>query len=448
MSIDSKQIASGRRNDQDIAYMRSLSAAVVQRSPRYLMMIVLLIAILIAAAIAWMNWAQIDVVIRGNGKVVPASQVQLIQSLEGGVVSEILVKEGDQVSLDQPLLKISDIAFSGSFEENRLLYNELKAKSARLQAESSGQQFVRDPDLVKTVPSLVDSEQSLFESNEQQLKETLSIYEEQISQHKIVLQEAQSKQRQLQKSLDLVRQEITIKEPLMQRRIISEIDFLQLQQREAELEGELESVGISIPRIRSTANEARRTLEQNKLDFRNKAKLELNQVLAEISRLVEAQAALQDRVRRTTLRSPVEGVVQRLYTNTVGGVVTPGSEVLEIVPSGDALVVEVRIKPADIAYISVGQRARIKFSAYDFAIHGSVEGEVSLISADTITNEEGESYYVAKVVPDKAYVGDDESTLPIKVGMTSEADIITAKKSILEYFLKPIYRGLNKAAVS
>jgi len=448
VSYDSKQIASGRRNDQDIAYMRSLSAAVVQRSPRYLMIIVFLIAALIAAAIAWMNWAQIDVVIRGNGKVVPARQVQLIQSLEGGVVSEILVKEGDQVGLDQPLLKISDIAFSGSFEENRLLYNELKARSARLQAEASGEKFVRDAELGKTVPALVDSEQSLYESNAQQLKQTLSIYEEQISQHKVVLQEAQSKQRQLRKSLDLVRQEITIKEPLMQRRIISEIDFLQLQQREAELEGELESVGISIPRIRSTANEARRTLEQNKLDFRNKAKLELNQVSAELSRLVEAQAALQDRVRRTTLRSPVEGVVQRLYANTVGGVVTPGGEVIEIVPSGDALIVEVRIKPADIAYISVGQKARIKFSAYDFAIHGSVEGVVSLISADTITDEEGVSYYVVKVVPDTTYVGDDSSILPIKVGMTSEADIITAKKTILEYLLKPIYRGLNKAAVS
>jgi len=448
VSYDSKQIASGRHNDQDIAYMRSLSAAVVQRSPRYLMVIVFLIAVLIAAAIAWMNWAQIDVVIRGNGKVVPARQVQLIQSLEGGVVSEILVKEGDQVSLDQALLKISDIAFSGSFEENRLLYNELKARSARLQAEASGEKFVRDAELGKTVPTLVDSEQSLYESNAQQLKQTLSIYEEQISQHKIVLQEAQSKQRQLRRSLDLVRQEITIKEPLMQRRIISEIDFLQLQQREAELEGELESVGISIPRIRSTANEARRTLEQNKLDFRNKAKLELNQVSAELSRLVEAQAALQDRVRRTTLRSPVEGVVQRLYANTVGGVVTPGSEVIEIVPSGDALIVEVRIKPADIAYISVGQKARIKFSAYDFAIHGSVEGVVSLISADTITDEEGVSYYVVKVVPDTNYVGDESSVLPIKVGMTSEADIITAKKTILEYLLKPIYRGLNKAAVS
>jgi len=448
VSSDSKRIDNARRNDQDIAYMRSLSAAVVQRSPRYLMMIVLLIAALLGAAIAWMNWAKIDVVVRGNGKVVPASQVQLIQSLEGGIVTDILIKEGDVVKAGQSLIKISDIAFSGSFEENRLLYNELKAKSARLKAESSGGKFVRDEELVKTAPSLVDSEQSLFLSNAQQLKETLSVYEEQISQHEIALKEAQSKERQLKKSLDLVRQEITIKKPLMKRRIISEIDFLQLQQREAELEGDLETIGISIPRIRSTATEVRGKLKQNKLDFRNKAKLELNQVSAEISRLVEAQAALQDRVRRTTLRSPVEGVVQRLFTNTVGGVVTPGSEVLEIVPSGDTLVVEVRIKPADIAYIDIGQKVRIKFSAYDFAIHGSVEGEVSLISADTITDEDGESYYVAKVVPNVPYVGSDSSSLPIKVGMTSEADIITAKKSILEYFLKPIYRGLNKAAVS
>jgi len=448
VNFDPKCTANAHRNDQDIAYMRSLSAAVIQRSPRYLMMIVLLIAALIGAAIAWMNWAQIDVVIRGNGKVVPANQVQLVQSLEGGVISAILVREGDVVSAGQSLIKISDIAFSGSFSENRLIYYELKAKSARLQAESSGTEFVRDEELEKAAPSLLNSEQSLFKSNKQQLVETLSIYKEQINQHNITLKEAQSKQRQLKKSLNLVRKEITIKEPLMQRRIISEIDFLQLQQREAELEGELETVGISIPRIRSTAKESQRTLAQNKLDFRNKAKLELNQISAEISRLAEAQAALQDRVQRTTLRSPVDGVVQRLYTHSIGGVVSPGSDVLEIIPSGDALVVEVQIKPADIAYIDVGQKARIKFSAYDFAIHGSIEGEVSLISADTITDEDGASYYVAKIVPDRPYVGSESSPLPIKVGMTSEADIITAKKSILEYLLKPIYRGLNKAAVN
>ncbi len=448
MSFESKRVATARRNDQDIAYMRSLSAAVIQRSPRYLMVVVLLIAVLLGSALAWMSWAQIDVVIRGSGKVVPAGQVQLVQSLEGGVISEILVKEGDVVTAEQPLIKISDIAFSGSFEENRLIYYELKAKSARLQAEAKGSEFVRDKELEKRAASLLDSEQSLFESNRLQLNATLSIYEEQISQHEIALEEAQSKQRQLTKSLDLVRQEITIKEPLMKRRIISEIDFLQLQQREAELEGELETISISIPRIRSIVKEARRTLSQNKLDFRNKAKLELNQVSAEISRLVEAQAALEDRVRRTTLRSPVDGIVQRLYTNSIGGVVTPGSDVLEIVPIGDALIVEVRIKPADIAYIDVGQKARLKFSAYDFAIYGSIEGEVGLISADTITDEDGETYYVAKVLPDKAYLGKKSASLPIKVGMTSEADIITAKKSILEYLLKPIYRGLSKAAVN
>lgn len=448
MNFDAKEVGSARRNHSDLAYMRSLSAAVVQRSPRYMMMVVLLIAILFFAALAWMHWAKIDVVIRGNGKVVPASQVQLVQSLEGGVVSEILVKEGDRVSANQSLIKISDIAFSSSVEENRLIYYELKAKAKRLEAEAIGAEFVRDSELQEAAPELLDSEQSLFKSNRQQLNETLSIYEEQIRQHQIALEEAQSKQRQLEKSLGLVQQEIKIKEPLMQRRIISEIDFLQLQQREAEIEGELETVGISIPRIRSTANEARRTLEQNKLDFRNKARLELNQVNAEISRLIEAQTALKDRVQRTTLRSPVDGVVQRLHANTIGGVVTPGGDVLEIVPSGDTLVVEVRIKPADIAYINVGQKARIKFSAYDFAIHGSIEGDVSLISADTITDENGESYYVAKVTPERPYLGQESAPLPIKVGMTSETDIITAKKSILEYLLKPIYRGLNKATVS
>ena len=242
-----------------------------------------------------------------------------------------------------------------------------------------------------------------------------------------------------------MRQELKIKEPLVRRRIISEVDYLQLQQREAELEGDLEGVGISIPRIRSTVEEGRRKIDQTRLEFRNKAKRELNEVMAEISRIAETQTALQDRVRRTTLRSPVKGVVKRLYANTIGGVVAPGSDILEIVPLGDSLLIEVQIKPADIAYINVGQTVRLKFTAYDFAIHGSVKGEVSFVSADTITDDEGNSYYIARVHPDKSYLGHESRPLPIKVGMASEADIITDKKTILEYLLKPIHRGLGKA---
>ena len=191
--------------------------------------------------------------------------------------------------------------------------------------------------------------------------------------------------------------------------------------------------------------EAKGKLEQNRLDFSNKAKLELNETLAELSRVSETQNALQDRVTRTTLRSPVDGVVKQLHANTIGGVVSPGNKVLEVVPLGDALLVEVQSKPADIASIGVGQLTRLKFSAYDFAIHGGVTGEVMFVSADTITNDEGESYYIVRVLPKQRYLDSANKTLEIKVGMTSEADIITSKKTILEYILKPINRGLQKA---
>lgn len=242
-----------------------------------------------------------------------------------------------------------------------------------------------------------------------------------------------------------MRQELEIKKPLVERRIISEVEYLQLQQREAEAEGELEGVVISVPRIRSTIEEARKKLEQARLDFSNKAKRELNEVNSELSRLTEAQNALQDRVSRTTLRSPVKGTVQRLYINTIGGVITPGKEILEIVPREDVLLIEAKIKPADIAYIIEGQEARLKFTAYDFAIYGSVKGSVDFVSADTITDDEGFSYYVARIRPNKPYLGHETRPMPIKVGMASEVDIITDKKTILEYLLKPIHRGLEKA---
>ena len=439
------QDASPKYSDSDIAYMQSLSAAVVQRSPKYLVMTVTIITVFVLVALLWMGWAEIDVVVRGSGKVIPARQVQVIQSLEGGIVTEILVKEGDQVESNQPVIKISDIAFSSSFEENRLKYYELLAKSARLKPEANGGEFETNEKVTAVFPELLESEKSLFESNRSQLNETLSIYEEQINQQQSSLEEAQSKQRQLRRQLELLQQELKIKKPLVERRIISEVDYLQVQQREVEAEGELEGVNLSIPRIESTVEEARNKLEQARLEFRNKAKLKLNEVMAELSRIAETQTALEDRVSRTTIRSPVKGIIQRLYANTIGGVIAPGGEIMDIVPREDALLIEVRIKPADIAYINVGQEARLKFTAYDFAIHGSLKGIVSFVSADTVTDEEGVSYYVARVRPERPYLGVKSNPMLIKVGMASETDIITDKKTILEYLLKPIHRGLERA---
>jgi len=442
-SEDTTQL--GAYGKQDLVYMQSLSAAVVQRSPRYLIFVVMLILLFVLSAVIWMSWASIDVVIRGSGKVIPASQVQLIQSLEGGIVSEILIEEGQQVKAGQSLVKISDIAFASSFEENRLLYFELLARSSRLTAEASSQNFVENFEVKKNAPRLLSSELSLFNSNKQQLEDTLSILAEQINQQQSALQETLSKKRQLEKSLKLMKKEISIKKPLKKRGIISEVEFIQLLQREAEIEGELDSLNLSVPRIQSTIEEARFKKNKESLDFSNKAKKELNEVNAEISRIREAQTALKDRVKRTTLRSPVNGVVKRLYTNTIGGVVSPGSNVVEIVPQEDSLLIELKIKPSDIASVSVGQKARLKFSAYDFALHGSLQSELTFVSADTITNEEGESYYLVRVKPVESFLGHEKEPLPIKVGMTAEADIITDKKTILQYLIQPVSRGLDKA---
>ena len=435
----------GAHGKQDMQYMRSLSAAAVHRTPRYLILLILIIAAFVAAAIAWMAWAQIDVVIRGSGKVSPASQVQNIQSLEGGIIEEILVLEGQTVESGQPLIKISDVAFSSSFEENRLLYLELLARTSRLQAEAFGSEYSSAPEVNREAPELNAAEKSLFESNQKQLAETLSGLEEKINQQQSAVLEAKSKQRQLRRSLDLVKREIKIKQPLMDRGIISEVEFLQLQQREAEIEGEIEAVRLSIPRIESTIQEARFNKQKARLEFQNKAKKELNEVSAELGRIREAQTALQDRVRRTTLRSPVNGIVQKLHTNTIGGVIAPGSSIIDIVPLEDALLVEIRIDPADIAYVSVGQFARLKFSAYDFAIHGSLQGIVTFVSADTVTNEEGESFYLVRIKPNRTFLGASSGELPVRIGMTVEADIITSKKTILSYLTEPVHRGIDKA---
>ncbi len=440
---DTTQI--GAHGKQDLVYMRSLSAAVVHRTPRHLITVVVIIAVFVIAAIGWMNWAKIDVVIRGAGKVAPASQVQNIQSLEGGIVEDILVAEGEIVDIGQPLLKISDVAFASSFEENRLLYLELLARASRLTAEAFDRDFEPHPEVTREALALLRSERSLYETNQEQLRETLGILEEKINQQQSALREAQSKQRQLTRSLELVRREIEIKQPLKDRGIISEVEFLQLQQKEAEFEGELDAVRLSIPRIESTIEEARLARHKERLDFQNKAKKELNEVNAEIGRIREAQTALQDRVKRTTLRSPVKGVVQRLYVNTIGGVINPGGNIVDIVPQEDSLLIEVRIQPADIGYIHVGQFARLKFSAYDFAIHGSLQGIVTFISADTITTEDGESFFLARIKPSRLYLGSQPDELPIRVGMTAEADIITDKKTILSYLTEPVHRGIDRA---
>ena len=439
------QLGAGRYNDADLDYMQSLSAAVVQRSPRFIFWVIGVIALALFMLTLWMAWAELDTVVKAQGKVIPTSQVQKVQTLEGGVVSEILVQEGDEVRIDQPLMKISDIPFLSSYQENSIKYLELKARITRLSAEANNTSFSLNPEVQKTMPKLLISEESLFKSNRAELQQNVNILHEQIKQAQSQLLETEAKERQLARSLSLLQQEVKLKKPLVDRHLLSEVDYLQLQGQESKLAGELESMQLSIPRIKSTIEEAERNAEHSMLEFRNRARKELNEAVAEASRINEVQTSLADRVARTTLRSPVNGTVMRIHNNTVGGVVSSGSDIIEIVPREDALLIEAQIKPADIGNVEVGQLSRIKFTAYDFAIYGSVKGEVLFISADTITDEKGESYYIVRLRPEQAYLGHESRKLYIKVGMTTEVGIITGKNTILHYLLKPINRAMDSA---
>lgn len=429
----------------DLDSMNSLSAALAARSPRELLWVVRVIVLTLVALLVWMAIGELDTLTRASGKVIPSSQVQKLQSLEGGVVAEILVAEGQRVEAGQALMKISDLPFVGSYEEGRVHYFSLKARIARLQSEAEGSDFVADPDVMASRPDLQNAEQSLLRSNRAELQETIGIVAEQRKQAESQLREAEARQRQLQRNLTLVRRELQLKRPLVSRQVLSEVDLIQLQVREAEAEGELESLGLSMPRLQSLIEESARKSEHAELEFRSRAREQLNEAQAELARISETQLSLADRVERTTLRSSVPGVIKRIHANTVGGVIRPGMDVIEIVPEEEQLLIEANVRPSDIAHLVPGQAARIRFSAYDFAVYGSMEARLDFISADTITDDKGQSFFVVRLKPGTRALRFGDQQLPVRVGMTAEVDIVTGKRTLLQYLLKPVNRALGNA---
>lgn len=430
----------------DLSYMASLSSAVLQKNSRASRIIIWTIFVSVFWLIGWAYFAEIDELARGTGKVIPSKQVQVIQNLEGGIVSEILVDEGEIVEKGQVLLKIDDTSFSSSYEENNLRFLELKANAMRLKAEATGTVCQLETVLEKGIEPFMEHERTLYELNQKQLAKKLDILKEQIKQREHDLIEARSKYEQLQDDYVLISQEVKITEPLVEKGIVSQVEFLQLSRQASGIRGEMNSVKLSIPRTQSTIDEAKNKMAEAALDFRHKAKEELNKVEAEMARIQESSGALEDRVKRTLVRSPVKGVVQRLLVNTVNGVIQPGMDIVEIIPMNDTLLIETKIKPSDIAYLYPGQKAMVKFTAYDFSIYGSLEGKVTLISADTITDEEGNTFYLVRIKTDKNNLEFEGKQHDILVGMIANVDIITGKKSVLDFILKPILK-VHQAAL-
>jgi len=393
----------------------------------------------------WASWATLEEVTRGEGRVIPSRQTQVVQNLEGGIVAEILVREGEIVETGQPLMRIDNIRAASDFRERRSRYFALEAAVARLEAEVQGTQPNFPEEVRAAAPELVSSEQRLFESRQQTLASEIEILRRQKEQREQELSELRSRERQYTESLRLARQELAIVAPLAERRVVSQSELLQLQRQVNDLDGQLEQARQSIPRVETAIREADERIASAQSSFRSEAHREMTNVRAERAGLTEVIAAGEDRVRRTEVRSPVRGTVKELKFNTIGGVIQPGDPIIEITPLDDTLLVEARVRPADIAFLRPDLPAMVKITAYDFSIFGGLEGRVEQISADTITDERGESFYRVRVRTNETSLGTADNPLEIIPGMTAQIDVITGEKTVLDYLMKPILKARNEA---
>jgi adhesin transport system membrane fusion protein len=402
--------------------------------------------IFVVVAIIWADLATLDEVTRGSGKIIPSSQIQVIQNLEGGILAEILVKEGDIVEQDQPLLRLSDIRFSSSFKETQLKFYELLANTARLTAEVEAKPLNLPAEVIEKHPSIAYNTERLFLSEKHQLETNLNILEQQVKQRKQELVELKSKRSRLSRSYQLLKKELQMSEPLVQEGAMSEVELLRLRRSTNDLHGELNSAQLALPRVQAKIDEVKNKIEDQKTRFHTNALEQLNESKAELDRVSHTILALQDRVTRTKVTSPVKGTIKQLKVSTIGGVIQPGMDLLEIVPIEDQLLIEAEIRPANIAFLRPGLKAMVKLTAYDFSIYGGLKAKLEHISADTITDEEnGNSYFLIRLRTDKNYLEKNGEKLNIIAGMTVDVDILTGKKTVLDYLLKPIIKTRDRA---
>jgi len=395
--------------------------------------------LIVTALLVWASLAQVDEVTKGDAKVVPSKQLQVIQSLDGGVVTEILVKEGQVVEAGQVLLKVDETRANSGVRESAAQTFSLKAKLARLRALAEGTSFVPPEPVNPEDQGVIDQEQQLYDARRSELNNLIGISQQQLAQRQQELSEVRSKRESAARSLDLSQQELNKTRPLLATGAVSEVEILRLERDLSRSRGDLEQANAQSARVQAAISEAGRKIQETELSFRNEARKELSETLARLNTLNEGAVALADKVDKAQVKSPVRGRVQRLLANTVGGVVQPGRDIVEIVPLDDALVLEAKVQPKDIAFIHPGQAATVKLTAYDFAVYGGLDAVVENISPDTETDEKGvNTYYKVRVRTNRASFNEK---LPIIPGMTAEVDILTGKKTVMSYLLKPVLKA-------
>lgn len=387
--------------------------------------------------ILWANFATLDEVTRGPGKVIPSSRTQVVQNLEGGIVSEILVREGDVVRKGDVLLRLDDTGAASSLAEKQTRLWALEADIVRLQAEIEGEKPSFPEELKAKAPDIVTQAQSMYAARGAEQNSKLKTLKSQVEQKKQEYLELKKRQEQAARSYELAKEELDLTAPLEVEGVVSKVELLRLRRQVNDLLGEKETTAIAVPRAKAAWEEMQSRLQEAKLKLKNEMLSELAKKKEEAQRIREILKAVEDEVDRTTVRAPMSGVVNRLLINTVGGVIKPGMDIVELIPLDDSLLVEARIRPKDIAFIRPGLPALVKISAYDYSVYGGLKGTVEHIGADTVNDEQGGTFYTIKVRTEKGYLGKQGNEMAIMPGMVASVEILTGRKTVMDYLLKP-----------
>lgn len=446
-------------------FIDNAAASVLLDTPKSSRILLWGVVCFVITAIVWAYFAELDEITRGEGSVIPSQQIQVVQYLEGGILKELYVKEGDKVETGQPLLRVDETRFLSDFRGKAQEQAYLEISIARHRAELASivisdeavnsdwqgqvkiapQPISIDTDWQKRHPDLLGREQSQLEEYLRNLSNQLEIIGRQIQQGDQEWKELESKISHLDRSYKLSLRELKMTRPLAEQGVVPEIELIKLERDLNRYKQELEGAKLLLPKVRLSIQESVAKRREIALNARSESQQKLNENLAELNQKTEAQVSLRDRVDRTTVVSPVHGTIKTISVNTIGGVIQPGMDLIEIVPTEDHLLIEAKISPKDIAFLRPGLSAVVRLTAYDFSIYGGLKGTLEHISADTIEDEKGNLYYLIRVRTDNTDLGRGGNSLPIIPGMMATVDIMTGKKSVLDYLLKPIFKAQQQA---
>lgn len=434
-----------RVSEEDLEFMDELEAAQVRQSRVSANILLWSIVGLIVLFVLWATLSEIDELTRGQGQVVPSQEIQVVQSLEGGILAELLVAEGDLVKEGQVLMRISDVQFAAEERGAEARAASFTAKKLRLEAEAAGTDLILPPEIEESYASIAANEMALYRSRQAELANALSILKDKKAAAEAELAETKAQISRLSNSRALLSEELDMTNRMVQARAVPEIEAVRLRRELSDVTGQLSAQREKRSGVEAELRATEKQLADQEDKFRSQALTELSGVETELAQLEEMLKSAEDRVFRTELRAPVDGIVNNIALKTIGGVIQPAQQLIEIVPVDDELKIIAKVAPQDIAFLKVGQPVKVKVTAYDPQRYGALDGKLTRIGANSVNDREGNIFFEIEVRTAQNYLGTESNPLPITPGMVAMTEVVTGRRTIMEYLMRPVLRMKDRA---